>query len=410
MGTKKSYAMVFLAVFFFAGHVTSLSWIEESNFWFLQQLEQSETNVDWISVMTNMSFPLNETQQKMVMNVASLNGVNPLLLITYLELEGNWPTEEEDVVTFGNRLLDTEQHFEKAESLPKFNAPTSAIWWILNKNDAELKRFVDKFHSMRIDNGIATRKISKRQQEENADTDWTSTVQQKIIDLDLGWPWLDGACWDIGAPHSHAQPCEFCDVKSALDMGPDMKFQWCEEKRFDCNEDGVVDGNDDPCDMINCPDNFPWVTATHDGVVSQYPARTSSCSLKILSTDTGIATWYGHLDGIVVLPGENVQKGDKIARIAQKKTQAECDNSNSTKNGPHLHYSIWYDEKTLQFDKPLDLKYVSVEQISFKPGEIDYDFNCTDCDLECSSSVQSEVDGSYCPWTPQRGSNYGRFS
>jgi len=409
MGTTNTNAMIVLAVFSLAGYVASTPWIEESNFWFLQKLEQSETDVDWPAVMANMSFTLDAEQQKTVMNVAALNGVNPLLLITYLELEGSWPTGEEDVVTFGNRLLDTEQHYEKMEFFPEFNAPTSAIWWILNQNDTELKVFVDKFHSMRVDNRIATRKISKRQQQEDSDTDWYGIVHQKIIDLKLGWPWLEGACWDIGAPHSHAQPCEFCDIKSALDMGPDLKFEWCEDKRIDCNEDGKVDGNDNPCDMTSCPANFPWVTATHDGVVSQYPARTSSCSLKILSTDTGIATWYGHLDGIVVLPGQSVKKGQKIARIAQTKVQAECDNSNNTRNGPHLHYSIWYDEKTMEFDKPLDLKFVNVEEISFKPGRIDYDYNCTDCDSDCSSAVQSEVDGSYCPWTPQRGSNYGHF-
>ena len=92
MGTTKTNAMIVLALFALAGYVASSPWIEESNFWFLQKLEQSETDVNWPLVMRNLSFTLDEEQQKTVMNVAALNGVNPLLLITYLELEGSWPT------------------------------------------------------------------------------------------------------------------------------------------------------------------------------------------------------------------------------------------------------------------------------------------------------------------------------
>ena len=56
MGTTNTNAMIVLAVFSMAGYVASTPWIEESNFWFLQKLEQSETDVDWPAVMANMSF------------------------------------------------------------------------------------------------------------------------------------------------------------------------------------------------------------------------------------------------------------------------------------------------------------------------------------------------------------------
>ena len=408
MGTIKIFSMVALAIFSMKGCNSSRPFIADSDFWFLQKLEISENDVDWPAVMSNMSFSLSDRQQRTTMNVAALNGINPLLIITYLEVDGSWPTEDEDVVTFGRRLLDTEQHYEKQEYMPKLNAPTSAIWKILNENDAELNTFVTKFEELRRGNRIATRMISKRQQEQRSQVDWFQVVQDKLVTLKLRWPWPDDACWDIGAPHSHAQPCEFCDVKSAVDMGPDIKLQWCEDKRFDCNGNGKIDLDDNPCDMDACPGNFPYVVATHDGIVSQYPSRTSTCSMKILSNETGLATWYGHLDGIMVGPGDFVKKGQKIARIAQNKEQAECDMSNTTMGGPHLHYSIWYDEQTNEFDKPLDLRFAAIEGMQFKPGPVDYDVNCTECDLDCSSAMQSESDSTYCPWNPERGSNYGK--
>jgi len=409
MGTIKMYPTIILTALFVATCGSSSPRIEDANFWFLQRLETSQTEVNWPKVMTDsLSFSLDSVQERTVMNAAALNAVNPLLLITYLELEGSWPTGSENVTTFANRLLDTEQHYEKAEYPPKSNAPTSAIWHILSQNDNETKTFIDKFHSLRTSNRIASRELSEREVQERASEDWWGIVKNKVIDLNLGWPWDENGCWDIGAPHSHVQPCEFCDVKSALDMGPDLKGRWCDEKRVDCNGDGNIDMNDNPCDITTCPDNFPWVVATHSGVVSLYPSDTSHCSLKILSNETGLATWYGHLDGIVVLAGQTVAKGQKIARIAQDKSRAECDNSVAN-NGPHLHYSIWYDEKS-DFDKPLDLKYVTITDIQFQGGVKDYDVNCTACDEECSSNIQSSSSGSYCPWNPERGSNYGHGS
>merc|ERR1711983_712491 len=53
------------------------------------------------------------------------------------------------------------------------------------------------------------------------------------------------------------------------------------------------------------------------------------------------------------------------------------------------------------------MKHVVIHDYTFKTGIEDYDMNCTACDSECSSKLVSEFSGSYCPWTPERGSNFG---
>ena len=389
--------------------------MNESHFWFIHSLERSDTEVDWSGVMDNATSFLDSEQRRTVMNIAALNGLNPMLVITNLTLEGTWPVNENGTALlplFGRTLLDLELHYElvieSGNVLPKRSPPTSALWRVLGQNDTKLDEFVTKFDDLMQAHGITSRSLSKRRTEfdirttgNSSEKEYKDVVREKMIDLNMIWPWEDDAniyCWDIGATHAHTQDCEYCYPKSAIDMGPDIKGDWCENK--------TMAGCDDPCSMETCPQNFPYVVASHDGIVSRYPSLTSACSVKILNEATGLSTWYGHMDGIMVYAGENVVKGQRIGRIAQSKSQADCDTS-IAHNGPHLHFSMWFDE-TKGVDKPLDMSHVVIEDITFKTGIEDYDINCTACDSGCASKLVSDFSGSYCPWTPERGSNFGK--
>ena len=72
------------------------------------------------------------------------------------------------------------------------------------------------------------------------------------------------------------------------------------------------------------------IHATADGIVTVASRDGGYGRLIVIDHGFGVSTWYGHLSGFNVQPGEHVKAGDVIGY--------EGDSGRST--GPHLHYEI----------------------------------------------------------------------
>jgi len=62
----------------------------------------------------------------------------------------------------------------------------------------------------------------------------------------------------------------------------------------------------------------------------------------IIKHDNGYKTMYGHMSAILVRPGEKVRAGKVLGRVG----------STGLSTGPHLHFTLWQNEKLLN---PLDV-------------------------------------------------------
>jgi hypothetical protein len=76
-----------------------------------------------------------------------------------------------------------------------------------------------------------------------------------------------------------------------------------------------------------------YVVAAFDGTVTVF----SSCQVRVTSS-TGWATNYYHLDNIVVANGANVTANQTLATYANNLNQALCQGGSST--GPHVHFTL----------------------------------------------------------------------
>jgi murein DD-endopeptidase MepM/ murein hydrolase activator NlpD len=72
------------------------------------------------------------------------------------------------------------------------------------------------------------------------------------------------------------------------------------------------------------------VYATADGVVEAAAYNGDYGNLLVIRHDFGLSTRYGHLSAFVAKPGQNVKRGDIIARVG----------STGRSTGAHLHYEI----------------------------------------------------------------------
>lgn len=76
------------------------------------------------------------------------------------------------------------------------------------------------------------------------------------------------------------------------------------------------------------------VRATADGVVewAAFHKRSGLGNLVILRHNYGFRTYYGHMQKVLVKPGDYIEKGTVIGRVG----------STGLSSGPHLHYEVHY--------------------------------------------------------------------
>ena len=86
--------------------------------------------------------------------------------------------------------------------------------------------------------------------------------------------------------------------------------------------------------------------ASADGVVIYAGPRSSFGNLVIIKHTDRISTYYAHLNSVSVSVGDVVKQGQEIGKIGST--------GNST--GPHLHFEIRLDDKTVNPQKFLDYK------------------------------------------------------
>lgn len=76
-----------------------------------------------------------------------------------------------------------------------------------------------------------------------------------------------------------------------------------------------------------------YVVAAHAGVVTKY----SDCNVRVTAPN-GFSTQYYHLEGVVVLSGQQVTANQTIGVYADDQASALCQGGSST--GPHVHFSL----------------------------------------------------------------------
>lgn len=86
--------------------------------------------------------------------------------------------------------------------------------------------------------------------------------------------------------------------------------------------------------------------ASADGVVIYAGRRSSFGNLVVIKHTDRISTYYAHLNSVSVSVGDVVKQGQEIGKIGST--------GNST--GPHLHFEIRLDDKTVNPQKYLDYK------------------------------------------------------
>jgi len=72
------------------------------------------------------------------------------------------------------------------------------------------------------------------------------------------------------------------------------------------------------------------VFAAADGIVKKAELMDGWGNLVVIEHSEGYSTFYAHLDGFNVSPGERVKKGQKVA----------CVGNTGNSTGPHLHYEV----------------------------------------------------------------------
>ena len=87
---------------------------------------------------------------------------------------------------------------------------------------------------------------------------------------------------------------------------------------------------------ISCSMKTP-IHATADGVVSHSGWVNGSGQVVILEHGCGFSTIYAHNSSNVVRAGQKVHKGDIVAYVGMT----------GKTTGPHVHYEIWKDGRTI---------------------------------------------------------------
>lgn len=73
------------------------------------------------------------------------------------------------------------------------------------------------------------------------------------------------------------------------------------------------------------------IVAPADGIVARVFADAASGRVLVLEHGNGMETLFGHLDAVLVAEGQDVRRGQAIARLGS---------SGWRSTGPHLHYGI----------------------------------------------------------------------
>ncbi len=108
-----------------------------------------------------------------------------------------------------------------------------------------------------------------------------------------------------------------------------------------------------------------WVSASGAGIARVF----STCSMQVIHPNGWVSSYY-HLDNVQVEDMDNVNVNQSLSNYADNLAQATCQGGSST--GPHLHYSLYFDNDPIEIDEP------NVDFISWKhkAGVGQYDGNC----------------------------------
>lgn len=122
----------------------------------------------------------------------------------------------------------------------------------------------------------------------------------------LQLPWTNGQSWFFGGVHT----------TDGSNVGP--------MSSLDFYRGGEPWGSDT---------STAYVVAAHSGTATVF----SSCFVRVTSP-SGWATNYYHLDGVQVFSGQQVSANQRLAVYANTLAQATCQGGSST--GPHVHFSL----------------------------------------------------------------------
>ena len=293
--------------------------------------------VNWTDFMNENAKSLTQQQRELVIGVAGYHGINPLILLdkVILEQESDPSSSKinDDAFLFhleeiANATELFHEEIDASSDIEKTNTATSALWSLLEKDDATLHDFVVKYNKLFDKTGLS----------HNFSDSSASDVVTRRWD-GIQWPW-EGQM-RTGACHPSAGRGY---IASSLDP-----------------QDGTTRWGDNP----------PWVTAAHNGWA--YP--TSRCGITIYS-QSGFQTAYYHLENIQVRNGQYVNAGQRIAKHARTIRQALCAGGAST--GPHLHFTLrnYYGQ-----EKSWNNQIVSGYTISARITNYGYEWNCNNCNF-----------------------------
>jgi LasA protease len=130
---------------------------------------------------------------------------------------------------------------------------------------------------------------------------------QDLPTIPLQLPWKNGDSWYFNGVHT--QTGMDPGVLSSIDFTRTWTLKWGDDTSKD------------------------FVVAAHDGTVTVF----STCSMRVTSP-SGWATNYYHLDGVIATSGEQVTANQTIAIYANSLDQAVCQGGFSS--GPHVHFSL----------------------------------------------------------------------
>lgn len=313
---------------------------DESQFWLSVKFQM----VNWTQLMLESAPFLNEDEREVILNTASYDNINPLIIITNLVLqqEDKEKSPSTDIEKFsqsiGNMsksLLDSFKKYGDEDSSQKPSPDTafSTLWETLGEDHEKLEKFLDLYQNLFA------------QYIELVENPFEENHRNEHETFSLTWPWPIGHSWKVGRTHGQYQ--------SALDM--------------------YLGGH--VCNWVSnpsCTENTPYVYAMHSGIVSPYVSH-SRCSLRILHK-SGMQTKYYHMDTQVFKAGTWIEKGQVIGKYAGDKATALCEGGMST--GPHLHIDLFNQQGT-----PVNLHGWSINgyKIYAYPASTEYDIDCTKC-------------------------------
>ncbi|MFV8833676.1 M23 family metallopeptidase [Aquisalimonas sp.] len=115
---------------------------------------------------------------------------------------------------------------------------------------------------------------------------------------------------------------------------------------------------------LRAPVGTPVMT-TADGVIEYagYHQDSGFGNLIIVNHNFGFRTYYAHLDGFEVEPGDFVRKGEVIATSGETGVTA----------GPHLHYEVWHIQRRLNPEPFLEWSLSDYETIFEEKSRVKWD-------------------------------------